>query len=168
MAKWLKTKAEISRTYCSECGRDALFNGYMFVETPYCPYCGRVMETADTDKKALLNRVTVDCYEVPRGKWQNLFAEFLDKHGFDWYGYYCQSNTFTEYFSNDTFEIIPFQWEETELAEKEYNFLYKPTGLKIQWYKYPLRSAFANQNISYNNWEEIIKDCAKSMENKND
>ena len=44
------------------------------------------------------------------------------------------------------------------------NFLYKPTGLEIQWYKYPLRDAYFNQDISLNEFKDIIDDCIKSVE----
>lgn len=67
------------------------------------------------------------------------------------------------YFSNDIFEVRPYYWGDSpELAEKA-NFLYKPTGLKIKWYKYPLRDAYANQNITYKELEEILQKCLKSI-----
>jgi hypothetical protein len=43
------------------------------------------------------------------------------------------------------------------------NFFYKPTGFAIQWYKYPLRDAYMNQNISLQEFRTIIDNCIKSI-----
>lgn len=45
------------------------------------------------------------------------------------------------------------------------NFYYKPTDLKIYWYKYPLRSAECNQNISLSDFVNIINRCIESYVN---
>ena len=42
------------------------------------------------------------------------------------------------------------------------NFLYKPTGFSIQWYKYPMRDAYANQDITTGEFEEILTHCRES------
>jgi len=43
------------------------------------------------------------------------------------------------------------------------NFLYKPTGFEIQWYKYPMRDAYMNQKMSDKEFHKIILDCIKSI-----
>lgn len=43
------------------------------------------------------------------------------------------------------------------------NFLYKPTGLKIKWYKYPLRDAYISEKISLEEFRKIIDNCIKSI-----
>jgi len=43
------------------------------------------------------------------------------------------------------------------------NFLYKPTGLKIQWYKYPLRDSYSNQEIKLGDFKKIIDECINSV-----
>lgn len=45
------------------------------------------------------------------------------------------------------------------------NFWYKPTNLKIHWYKYPFRSASANQDITLEYLEAVMTHCKESMEN---
>ena len=45
---------------------------------------------------------------------------------------------------------------------KRPNFLFKPTGLRIEWYKYPLRDAYSNQEITVENFRGIIAQCIKS------
>ena len=42
------------------------------------------------------------------------------------------------------------------------NFLYKPTGFQIMWYKYALRDSYMNQNINLDEFKVILKDCVRS------
>lgn len=42
------------------------------------------------------------------------------------------------------------------------NFLFKPTGFSIKWYKYPLRDSYMSQNITLNEFAEIINQCVDS------
>jgi len=46
------------------------------------------------------------------------------------------------------------------------NFLFKPTGLRIEWYKYPLRDAYSNQEITAKDFNKIIIRCIKSLGKK--
>jgi hypothetical protein len=43
------------------------------------------------------------------------------------------------------------------------NFWYKPSDFQIQWYKYPLRDSYKNQNINLSDFRKIIDDCIKSL-----
>ena len=43
------------------------------------------------------------------------------------------------------------------------NFLHKPSGLSIKWYKYPLRDAYMNKAISKDQFKKIIADCIRSV-----
>lgn len=94
-------------------------------------------------------------------------------------------------YENDIFYIRPYNWdgisysdcscglddklEESGLSEYEcgfhskdctawnVNFYYKPTNLKIEWYKYPLRSAFSNQIVEKDVLRSILNDCINSI-----
>lgn len=89
---------------------------------------------------------------VDRKVWQILWAYILgDKFG---YG--------GEHFENDTFEYIPYSWSDD--GTNEYHFFHKPSGFKIQWYKYALRGAECNMKISDNQFVDILYDCANSLE----
>lgn len=68
-----------------------------------------------------------------------------------------------EYFENDVFIMRPFYWGECLEIIRKPNFIYKPLGLEITWYKYPLRSATSNINISTEEFDKIIDDCVKSL-----
>ena len=59
-------------------------------------------------------------------------------------------------------------WEEREEHDEDCNlvrpnFLHKPTGFEIQWYKYPLRDSYKNMNITLEQFREIISDCIESL-----
>ena len=43
------------------------------------------------------------------------------------------------------------------------NFLHKPTGFEIQWYKYPLRDSYKNMELSLDEFREVIDDCIESL-----
>ena len=64
------------------------------------------------------------------------------------------------YFENDTFELKQYDYSN---EDEEYHFFHKPSGFKIQWYKYPFRSAICNMNISYDQFREILVDCKNSL-----
>lgn len=50
-------------------------------------------------------------------------------------------------------------------ADRIVNFWYKPTNLKISWYKYPMRSTYANQEIGYDYLKAVLEDCKNSVLN---
>lgn len=43
------------------------------------------------------------------------------------------------------------------------NFLHKPSGFSISWYKYPMRSSFMNENLSVQEFAKIIDSCIESL-----
>lgn len=43
------------------------------------------------------------------------------------------------------------------------NFAHKPSGFELQWYKYPLRDSYMNQDISVEQFNQIIDDCIESV-----
>jgi hypothetical protein len=45
------------------------------------------------------------------------------------------------------------------------NFLYKPTGFQVNWYKYIGRS-MEFEKTSKGRWEKILKECLKSIKQK--
>ena len=57
------------------------------------------------------------------------------------------------------------EWRKRRHEKKKLlpNFEHKPTGLKIAWYKYPMRDAYSNQNVDIDEFKRILDDCASSM-----
>jgi hypothetical protein len=52
-------------------------------------------------------------------------------------------------------------WPECPLVKP--NFYHKPSGFSLMWYKYPLRSSFANQEITLVEFSKIIDDCIEGL-----
>ena len=100
------------------------------------------------------------CVE-PREEYQNAFCEFLDKNGFDMYGYRNNSNE--RVFKNNIFTIRPYYWGDDEEEANLPNFVYNPNNLKIKWYKYPMRDAYSNQDVDIETFKDILSVCAKSL-----
>jgi hypothetical protein len=44
------------------------------------------------------------------------------------------------------------------------NFLYKPNGYELKWYKYPLRDSYASEELSLIEFTKMIEDCINSIE----
>lgn len=108
-------------------------------------------------------------YQVSRDNWENKFAELLDTYELEYHG--CVANK-RLYRHSDTvlindrggirtkkFEINPYYWgfDDTEIYIP--NFIYFPKDYHISWYKYPLRDAYTNQDITFEEFCEIIDDC---------
>lgn len=96
----------------------------------------------------------------PRMEYQSAFYEFLEANGFDGYGHPADKS---DHYENDVFVIRPYYWGEDEEIARLPNFLYKPTGLEIRWYKYPMRDAYASANISVEEFKTILDECSRSM-----
>lgn len=127
---------------------------------------------------SILNKINIDGYGSFQGNIDNVKEEY--RKTFEVGGY-----------ENDIFYIRPYNWEgmlcadcncglddklcELELDINTYgfhskncnvweiNFYYKPTNLKIAWYKYALRSAYSNQNLKKDMIELILWNCVNSV-----
>lgn len=93
-------------------------------------------------------------YKIDRKVWQILWEATLGDAGFGWSD---------DHFENNTFEILPYTYDWGEHSNS-YHFYHKPSGLKIQWYKYALRGASMNLNISDNQFVDVLYDCLNSLE----
>lgn len=105
---------------------------------------------------------------------QNIFCHLVLVGDMDGYGYCTDENkkhrNIRGGYENETFAINPFWWgEDDNLKEvNKPNFLYKPTGLEIEWYKYPLRSAYMNQNLSRDELILVFAKCYESINKDKD
>lgn len=115
-------------------------------------------------------------YGMERGIWQEIFINFLDDIGLSSYGY-IEDDALKEFetprggFENNVFLVNPFFWGDDELTEEEEreianqpNFIFKPLGFMIDWYKYPLRGATCNQSISLDAFKDILEKCKASVQ----
>lgn len=98
------------------------------------------------------------CVE-PRKVYQDAFCKFLSANGFDFGGWRGTERGY----ENDVFVIRPYYWGDDEEVAALPNFVYKPAGVEIRWYKYPMRDAYSNMDISVGAFKEILRHCAWSM-----
>ena len=106
-------------------------------------------------------------YPVERGDLETMFAKFLENNGFTSYGHLKDKPVNDDYISyeNATFLIRPYYWgDDPKIAEKP-NFVYKPTGLEISWYKYPFRDAYSSERLNYHELNVILEECERSIKN---
>lgn len=43
------------------------------------------------------------------------------------------------------------------------NFLFKPTGFRLNWYKYPFRDSYMSPKVTPKQWREIMDKCIESL-----
>lgn len=67
------------------------------------------------------------------------------------------------YFENDVFIVSPYFWGESEELHGKPNFVFKPEGIEIHWYKYPLRDSYINKKITLEHFKEILEKCKDSV-----
>lgn len=68
-------------------------------------------------------------------------------------------------YENDIFMVRSYDWglDDESDAKNEYHFWHKPSGFKLQWYKYPLRDPYVNMDISHEQFLDILRDCMNSI-----
>ena len=94
-------------------------------------------------------------HRISRGRWQEIFGE-LDKEVCGWSRSPRENDTF--YYKSEAEDTI---WDKD--GNYQPNFIYKPTGFKMCWYKYPLRSCYANRDINFDGFSKMIDACVESL-----
>ena len=122
---------------------------------------------------------------ISRGRWQDYFCEFLDECGFDGtYGHISDESLKkhlvlidgdekgwtgdmekAEAFDNGVFRVLPYWWGNSDNIAGMSNFIFYPTGFEMIWYKYPLRDAWSNKPITYQEFKDMINKCRESLKN---
>lgn len=110
---------------------------------------------------------------LPReADWQQPFLELLTQCGLD---RHCFGQDGARGFENDVFRIEPYFWDDCECPgtdddihlencpERVPNFLHKPSGFRIEWYKYPFRDAYMTPSVALQRWLEIVGECCASL-----
>lgn len=126
-------------------------------------------------------------YPVPRA-WQDAFCARLNEMGFDCYGSaneWDETGKFAPELSEmydkflvwidgeeggrhykwetDTFVIMPYYWGDDDTIGALPNFVHKPTGFEMTWYKYALRDAYMNQPVTLAELDEMMRACVESI-----
>lgn len=126
-----------------------------------CMTCRHNEECPDAFKShsplcgAYHNDVPIQCdIRMERQVNQILWGEVMGDLGHNWDRTYV----------NDTFEVRAYDWADADDDSNEWHFWHKPSGFKLQWYKYPLRSPYANMFVTHEQFLNILYDCHNSME----
>lgn len=91
-------------------------------------------------------------YPMERNVNQTLWHSVFDNAGDFAYG---------DNFENETFMVRSYDWNE---ENNDYHFHHKPSGLKIYWYKYPLRSPMSNmETLTHEQFLTVLRDCWNSL-----
>lgn len=68
-------------------------------------------------------------------------------------------------FDNDVFSIHRvLDEEEDNYPTDQYRMVYKPTGLIIEWYKFPFRSSSCNKRFTRKELRKIVKHCMEVVD----
>ena len=97
-------------------------------------------------------------HHISRGRWQDIFCE-LDKEVCGWSRSPRENDTF--YYKSEAEDTI---WDKD--GNYQPNFIYKPAGFKMCWYKYPLRSCYANRDIDFDSFKKMVDACLVSLKNQ--
>lgn len=105
--------------------------------------------------------------KVERAKLMELFNPLFIAMGIDNYGVH---------YDNAVFEMHPYCWCDEESCpmcarhvvengqQTRTTFFHKPTGFRLHWYKYAMRSVDVNQQLEEEQLAAIVADCIKSLE----
>lgn len=110
-------------------------------------------------------------HSIDRDLFQDLFCKWLAANGFDSYvnpqsskcPIECKEENGDHYYENDVFVLRPYYWGLDESISEKPNFVYKPTGLQLSWYKYPMRDAYSNIELELEGFKTMLADCSGSL-----
>lgn len=96
------------------------------------------------------------CIPVDRSRCEPEMAKLFAELGVD--------NNVGEGFENHVFALRPYKGTEPEMGKEPLpNFEYKVNGFKVWWYKRAMRNAFADKDIPFSEYREMIADCIRSL-----
>ena len=137
---------------CPQCkkyiiGYNSYFGSYFCNKCGYWGNGNMKSDKCDIPFERSTNEVLWNYTMVLKSKWEDI----LGNNGHD--------------YENDTFMVRSYDWGLDDEADKrnEYHFWHKPSGFKLQWYKYPLRDPYVNMDISHEQFLDILRDCMNSI-----
>ena len=137
---------------CPQCkkyiiGYNSYFGSYFCNKCGYWGNGNMKSDKCDIPFERSTNEVLWNYTMVLKSKWEDI----LGNNGHD--------------YENDTFMVRSYDWGLDDEADKrnEYHFWHKPSGFKLQWYKYPLRDPYVNMDITHEQFLDILRDCTNSI-----
>jgi hypothetical protein len=156
------TEEHSSKCFQKELEQEKLKNGWIKNNYGFLDYIGSGLKFGDNEDKA---------YKIEEKREKNIVKKLYEKKkGWDtkskdwWYGFAVRCDCdYNQRYENWLKQIgYPDGHREDCLLIKP-NFLYKPTGLRIKWYKYPLRDAYISEEISLEEFRKVIDHCVQSV-----
>ena len=137
---------------CPQCkkyiiGYNSYFGSYFCNKCGYWGNGNIKSDKCDIPFEREVNEALWNYTMVLKSKWEDI----LGNNGHD--------------YENDTFMVRSYDWGLDDESDKrnEYHFWHKPSGFKLQWYKYPLRDPYVNMDISHEQFLDILRDCTNSI-----
>ena len=137
---------------CPQCkkyiiGYNSYFGNYFCNKCGYWGNGNMKSDKCDIPFERSTNEVLWNYTMVLKSKWEDI----LGNNGHD--------------YENDTFMVRSYDWglDDEANTRNEYHFWHKPSGFKLQWYKYPLRDPYVNMDISHEQFLDILRDCINSI-----
>ena len=137
---------------CPQCkkyiiGYNSYFGSYFCNKCGYWGNGNMKSDKCDIEFERSINEVLWNYTMVLKSKWEDT----LGMNGND--------------YENDTFMVRSYDWGLDDEANKrnEYHFWHKPSGFKLQWYKYPLRDPYVNMDITHEQFLDVLRDCMNSI-----
>ena len=138
---------------CPQCkkyiiGYNSYFGSYFCNKCGYWGNGNMKSDKCDIEFERSTNEVLWNYTMVMKSKWED---NTLGMNGND--------------YENDTFMVRSYDWGLDDEADKrnEYHFWHKPSGFKLQWYKYPLRDPYVNMDITHEQFLDVLRDCMNSI-----
>ena len=119
--------------------------------------------------------------EIPRTPaWEGPWQELCKTMEINWRGWpedACRLPQVDGVIDTPVFRVMSYDWnadcdcgadgkdeeEHTDACRLvQPNFLYKPTGFRINWYKYPFRDSYMTPPIKPAEWRKIVRHCIAS------
>ena len=137
---------------CPQCkkyiiGYNSYFGSYFCNKCGYWGDGNMESDKCDIKFEREVNEVLWNYTMILKSKWEDI----LGNNGHD--------------YENDTFMVRSYDWglDDEANTRNEYHFWHKPSGFKLQWYKYPLRDPYVNMDISHEQFLDILRDCTNSI-----
>lgn len=121
--------------------------------------------------KYYLPESTINAYKIQFNKllehgfdeYGRILDEKLEKHISTKYGV-LNKYAHVHYFENDTFSLCPYYNGKDPVLKEIPNFYYKKDNFTLNWTKKPLNNCYCNNFILTTEFNEIINNCIKSLE----
>lgn len=104
-------------------------------------------------------------YPIERFPSQDYFGRFFDIAMLDTWGYPRKQSPLYRFMDGnqlidtECFSLFPYYWGDNEELMTVPNFVFKPDKIKIWWYKYCLRDAYSNVELTSEDIKRMLDIC---------